>query len=261
MATKDNRTYEVTFCARVKTWSEEIFGDSDDPYFSKVEIEESKGIGRKRSDLRIYRRKTDRNPLIAGEVKMPGTVEGQDPYSAQLLEDAHWKASQCGARFFFTWNVNKLVLFDQKQWEKPLIERRVQEYDLQLDLHHAEEVEQPDVEARVLRFLNTFYGEVESIAEGRKLDWGMPPDLVFIRAFESHVSWPVRLTCDYITDIANKDKAFDAKLQEWMAQQQGWQVVRNDARIWRELVDRAARTLCYVFANRLIFYESVRKKW
>ena len=151
---------EVTFCARVKAWSEEIFADSDDPYFSKVEIEQSAGIGRKRSDLRIYHRKTDRKPLIAGEVKMPGTVEGQDPYSSKLLEDAHWKASQCGARFFFTWNVNKLVLFDQKQWDKPLIERRVQEYDLQLDLHHAEEVEQPDVEVRVLRFLNTFYGEV-----------------------------------------------------------------------------------------------------
>jgi hypothetical protein len=28
-----------------------------------------------------------------------------------------------------------------------------------------------------------------------------------------------------------------------------------------QLIDRAARTLCYVFANRLLFYESVRRKF
>jgi len=27
------------------------------------------------------------------------------------------------------------------------------------------------------------------------------------------------------------------------------------------LIDRAARTLCYVFCNRLLFYESVRRKF
>jgi len=31
--------------------------------------------------------------------------------------------------------------------------------------------------------------------------------------------------------------------------------------VWRMLIDRAARTLCYVFANRLLFYESVRRNF
>jgi hypothetical protein len=35
----------------------------------------------------------------------------------------------------------------------------------------------------------------------------------------------------------------------------------NDPDEWREVLDRAARTLCYVFANRLIFYESCRAKF
>ena len=258
---KDNRTYEVTFCARVKTWSEEIFAAQKDAYFAKVEIEESKGIGKKRSDLRIYRRKTDRTPLVAGEVKMPGTVEGMDPYSGRLLQDAEWKASECNARFFFTWNVNKLVLFDRKLWDKPFIERRVQEFDLGLDLQSPDDLGRPEVESAIREFLGGFYAEVEAIAEDRRPDWGMPPDLLFIRAFESHIAWPVRLTAEFLTATAGSDKAFDAKLQEWMAKQQGWQVARNDARVWRELIDRAARTLCYVFANRLIFYESVRKKF
>src|ERR1039458_2909114 len=46
-----------------------------------------------------------------------------------------------------------------------------------------------------------------------------------------------------------------------MAADQGWAVIRNDPKTWRTLVDRAARTLCYVFANRLLFYESVRTKF
>ena len=46
-----------------------------------------------------------------------------------------------------------------------------------------------------------------------------------------------------------------------MSKDQGWQVIRNDLNGWRELIDRAARTLCYVFANRLLFYESVRRKF
>ncbi len=33
------------------------------------------------------------------------------------------------------------------------------------------------------------------------------------------------------------------------------------AKAWRTLIDRAARTLCYVFSNRLLFYESVRAKF
>jgi hypothetical protein len=46
-----------------------------------------------------------------------------------------------------------------------------------------------------------------------------------------------------------------------MAGDQGWMDICNDPQTWRMLIDRAARTLCYVFANRLLFYESVRRKF
>ena len=261
MSAKDNRTHEVTFCARVKSWSEGLFKARPELPFRRLDIEESKAIGRKRSDIRIYRKATDRNPLIAGEVKMPGTVEGQNPYDSRLLTDAHSKASACGARFFFTWNVNKLVLFDQSLWEKPLLDRRVAEFELGLGLDHPADVERAEVEPKIIAFLERFYSELADIIEGRKPEWGLPPDLLFIKAFESHISWPVKLTADFLATEAERDRSFDSRLQEWMTKNQGWQVARNDAQTWRELIDRAARTLCYVFANRLIFYESVRKKF
>ncbi len=88
----------------------------------------------------------------------------------------------------------------------------------------------------------------------------MAPDEYFIRAFNSHISWPVKLTSEFLLAKSESDKGFDAQLQEWMAREQGWLVIRTPEG-WRELVDRAARTICYVFANRLIFYEAVRTKF
>ena len=111
------------------------------------------------------------------------------------------------------------------------------------------------------RFLASFFAEFAAIVTGQQPDWGMPPDKFFIRAFESHISWPVKLTAEFLWAKSARLKTFDTLLQEWMAGDQGWTVIRNDPKTWRTLVDRAARTLCYVFANRLLFYESVRAKF
>jgi hypothetical protein len=259
MPDSDIRVHEVTFCSRVSKWADSLFADRPDLPFRRTEIEESKGIKRKRSDIRVYGPKN--KLILAGEVKLPGTPEGRNPYSSDLVEDSYQKASNSGAEFFFTWNVNKLVLFDAKQWQKPIMERRVKDYDLGLDLENPEDVSRAEVEKRVQEFLAEFFADLGSIAAGKQPDWGMAPDEFFIRAFESHISWPVKLTAEFLWAKSSSEKQFDALLQEWMASDQGWAVVRNDPRSWRTLVDRAARTLCYVFANRLLFYESVRRKF
>lgn len=78
--------------------------------------------------------------ILAGEVKLPGTPEGRTPYHSALVNDAASKADNAGAEFFFTWNVNLLVLFDRKLWHLPLPKRRVQEFDPGLDLEHLENI-------------------------------------------------------------------------------------------------------------------------
>ena len=259
MAVGDARTHEVTFCSRVSKWADALFSENPSWNFSRTEIEQSKGIKKKRSDLRIYGTKNEL--VLAGEVKMPGTVEGRNAYNSDLIDDAFQKASSAGAQFFFTWNVNKLVLFDAKKWHLPIMERRVREFDLSLHLEKPEDVDRPEVEKRLIAFVAEFFEQFHEIAAGKKPDWGMPPDLFFIRAFESHIDWPVKLTAAFLTEKADTDKTFNTRLQEWMSGDQGWQVIRNDQNVWRMLVDRAARTLCYVFSNRLLFYESVRRKF
>jgi hypothetical protein len=258
MAPADIRTHEVSFCGRVKSWTDELFREHSELPFERVEIEETLRKTRKRSDLRIYDRAN--KLVLAGEVKLPGTFEGRDPYHHAFVQDAYSKADQAQAQFFFTWNVNKLVLFDRSLWDKSLYEKRIQEYDLGLNLHTPDDVGRPGVEATVQGFIAEFFTEFAQIVSGAKPDWGMAPDEYFIRAFNSHISWPVKLTSEFLLAKSESDKGFDAQLQEWMAREQGWLVIRTPEG-WRELVDRAARTVCYVFANRLIFYEAVRTKF
>jgi len=259
MGPVDTRTYEVTFCSRVAGWANELFGQHPEWPFRRAEIEQSKAINRKRSDLRIYGQAE--RLILAGEVKLPGTTEGRNPYHSNLLADAAQKADNAGAEFFATWNVNCLVLFDRKKWHLPLLDRRVQEFLLGLSLERPEDVDRPEVEARIKEFMAGFFETFAAIAEGRKPQWGMRLDEWFIRAFEHHVMWPVRLTAEYLWTKAGQDRSFDQRLQEWMGRDQGWLFARNDPNEWRMILDRAARTLCYVFANRLIFYESCRAKF
>jgi|GEM_PF-206230 len=259
MAVSDLRLHEVTFCSRVAGWANALFAQHPEWPFRRAEIEESKAIKRKRSDLRFY---GDADRLIlAGEVKMPGTRPGFTPYNAELVDDSATKADNAGAEFFFTWNVNDFVLFDRKKWQLPPMERRVNAYPLGLALDKPEDVDRAEVEARIKQFLAEFFGELAAILAGQQPEWGMRLDEWFIRAFESHISWPVKLTAEFLWSKTDSDKTFDHQFQDWLGREQGWLFARNDPKQWRDILDRAARTLCYVFANRLIFYESVRAKF
>jgi len=74
---------------------------------AKVEI---KGAGsRKRSDLILFDR--EGRKALTGEIKLPDTREGQTPFNGSLVSDARRKARRVGAPYFFTWNVNRLVLW------------------------------------------------------------------------------------------------------------------------------------------------------
>ena len=259
MPARDLRTHEVTFCSRVAGWANDLFVQHPEWPFRRAEIEESKALHRKRSDLQI--RGEAGKLILAGEVKMPGTAQGFTPYNAELVSDSATKADNAGAEFFFTWNINAFVLFDRKKWHLPPLERRVKEYGLGLALESAENLERSEIESSVKEFLIHFFSDLAAIIGGQQPEWGMRLDEWFIRSFESHIGWPVKLTADYLWSHANANKTFDHQLQDWLSQELGWLFTRNDPKLWRDILDRAARTLCYVFANRLIFYESARAKF
>jgi len=253
--------HELEFCGDVKSWCDALFAAHPEWPFSHAKIEQYGKGNNKRQDLRIYR-KDNATPVLCGEVKMPGTPEGRSPYDPALMQDAFGKADNVQCPYFFTWNVNSFVLFDRGKWHVPMIDRRMRDWNLDLRLTSPGACRRPDVQSAVReRFLPTFFKLFAAILTERRTDWGVPPDVLFIHSLESHLEWPVIGTADYMGATCQSDSLFKAKLQAWMAGEMGWTFDPDHPDDWAQTLDRAARTLVYVFCNRAIFYDAIRARF
>jgi hypothetical protein len=88
----------------------------------------------------------------------------------------------------------------------------------------------------------------------------MAPDEVFIRSLEGHLQWPVDETRDYIEAQYKEDPSFAGRVRRWLSEDLQWTVNPADAASWRAILDRAARTLCYIFCNRAISYDAIPRQ-
>ena len=112
---------EWTFAADVCKTIQGIVTDNPGLPFAEAKVEQGTGTGRKRRDLTLYGR--DGKPVLTGEIKLPDRPDGQSPYSDPLIEDAFQKANAKGVEHFFTWNVNRFVLWKTFEAGKPIAER------------------------------------------------------------------------------------------------------------------------------------------
>ncbi len=253
--------HELEFCAEVKSFCDELFGSRQEWPFGEAKIEQYGTGNYRRSDLRIFL-KGSKTPFLCGEVKLPGTPEGRSPYDASLVQDSFEKADNVQCPYFFTWNVNCFVLFDRSKWNVPIINRRLRDWNSGLNLKSPADCQRPEVLSHLkTKFLPELFAFLAEIHADDKKDWGMSPDLIFIRSLESHLDWPVNGTCDYMLEKCKSDSSFSSNLQSWMANDMSWTFDPSDQNIWYNTVERAARTLSYVFCNRVIFYEAIRAKY
>lgn len=250
---------EVDFCAKMASAMNAIFANIGNtcPFRdARVEGAGSSRSKRARKDLRIYGQHD--KLLLTGEVKLPG---GVGAFDSNEVKNAHDKAEHANVQYFFTWDVNTFVLWDRSQWQKPLLERRVNIWQLRLDLASPRDVARHETLTHIqTRFLPNLIRDLAEIVSGHRRDWALPPDEVFLRSLESHLDWPVGLLRQYLFEQASSSKRFDLHLQAWLTSQDRV-FARNDPALWRETVDNAARTLAYVWTNRLIFYKSLRTRF
>ena len=120
-------TNEWTFAADVCETIQGILADSPGLPFSEAKVEEGVKGGRKRRDLTLYR--TAGQPVLTGEIKLPDRPDGQSPYSDPLRDDAFQKANAKGVEHFFTWNVNRFVLWKTFEAGKPIAERDLEHFN------------------------------------------------------------------------------------------------------------------------------------
>ncbi len=261
-STPETSIHEVDFCGQIASAANVLFAQDPAAFpFGDARVE---GFGtgaarRKRKDLRFY--EPSGRLALCGEVKLPGTPEGRSPYDDSVLKDAFLKADNAVVDFFFTWNVNTFVLWDRRQYDRPLLERRVRDWKLGLNLASPPDVARPDSLNFIKnRFLPELLRDLADIYTGRRRDWTMPPDDIFIRSLESHLDWPVQIATTYLIDRTDHNKPFDAKVQQWLADQD-WIFVRHDPDQWRDALTNMAKTLAYVWVNRLIFYKALRARF
>ncbi|MGH9752464.1 MAG: HsdM family class I SAM-dependent methyltransferase, partial [Blastocatellia bacterium] len=266
MAKESHRKHEVAFCADVSKWAEKIFEENQNLPFGSSDIESFGKGSQKRQDLRFYARKESGQGKLAlcGEVKLPGAAQGRSPFDLSLMQDAFNKATAENCRYFFTWNVEHLALFDRSLWDaESMHERCIGQWKLGEELNKPTDVAREAVSKKIREeFLPKFFADFGEIYKGVKPNLGQPPSEFYVAVLETHLSGPmgpVRELRDYLEVTANSDKRFDSRLCQWLIEQQ-WNFDRNNPESWREIVDRAARSMCYVLGNRILFYQAVRAR-
>jgi methylase of polypeptide subunit release factors len=265
MVFENPRKHEVQFCAEVSKWADHLFEVCPTLPFGSSDIESFGRGSNQRQDLRFYERKDAGRGRLAlcGEVKLPGTAQGRSPFDVSLMQDAFDKATRENCRYFFTWNVEELALFDRSRWDaETMHERCIGQWNLGLELNKPSDVTRAEVGLRIQNeFLPRFFANFAEIWLERRKDFNEAIPEFYISVLESLLAGPmgpVRELRDYLGVQAERSKIFDARLRRWMVEEQQWNFDRTDPESWRRTIDRAARSMVYVLNNRILFYQAVR---
>src|SRR5437764_12789172 len=205
MAKESHRKAEVGCCANVAKSAERLFKYDRRLPFGSSDIESFGRGSQKRQDLRFYARQQGgqgKLPLC-GEVNLPGTPQGRSPFDLALIQDAFNKAVAENCRYFFTWNVEHLALFDRSLWDvESMYERCIGEWKLGLELNSPAQLTRPEVTATIRdKFLPKFFGDFGDIWLKRKSNLRPLPADFWVTVVESHLSGPmgpVRELRDYL---------------------------------------------------------------
>lgn len=250
---------ERTFVAEVAGWVTAILDNRPDLPFGSARVEEH-GVGnQKRHDFVLYRRGSNQVALT-GEVKMPDTPGGVNPFSQILVEDAFAKASRAGTRYYFTWNVREFMLFETHQEGVPFMERLIEGPIRVAEVTNSDDVRRDDVQSAIKGFWEKFLENLAALEQGRRRFQLTPLDVRFVRRLEAALEEPIAATTSELMARCRGDEQFNADLRSWMVNEQGWEDSTSDE-LLRANVDRAAHLSCYVLMTRLVFYEVLRRQF
>jgi type I restriction-modification system DNA methylase subunit len=240
---------EWTFAADVAKWMTlYLQGRTTSPFVeAKVEIK-SRGSQR-RNDITLFDR--DKRKALTGEIKFPDTKDGQTPFNTKVVTDARRKAQRAKARFFFTWNVNRLVLWATDE------EHELKKFDV-VTIRRHEELEYASVQRQIRDdFIPHFLEEYGRVYRGEEALGVSPLDQRFIARLESALHSISNIVFAEAFERYQHNSKFKKELDGWMRAQE-W-LISDDEQSARENVDRAVRLGCYITANKLVFYQALRR--
>lgn len=247
--------YELTFVNHVTNWIDEILAKRLDLPFGQATMEESAKGKRKRRDLTLYDR--DGKLALTGEIKLPDKPDGLTPYNEAVVIDAHEKADDEGVGYFFTWNVNRLVLWKTFEPGIPLIQRDQRLFEV-VDVHDNKQLSLAPVQEKIKTFLVEFLTFFADIHRGRQVLPVKPLDERFIEMLDTALDTIVFHTVDVLHKRYQTDVVFRGELVAWMVNEMGW--THSEETLVVDL-ERAAKTSCYRLVNKLMFYNALRRRY
>jgi len=250
---------EWTFTGQAASMINQIANERPDLPFRKAVVEERSTGKLKRRDLTLY---DDKDKIIlTGEVKLPDSPDGRTPFQEGLVIDAHTKANNEGVSYFFTWNINRCVLWKTFEQGKPIIERYIENFELSRKIRSSQELYSDDVQNNIRDFLRSFLERSAAIITGTQPMLWLPLDEKFIVIWEAALDPLVLETQAAVESKYADEERFKTQLDAWMRDEQGWTISSKDEELIRENLERAAKFSCYVIANKILFYKALRRKF
>ncbi|MEM3503730.1 MAG: N-6 DNA methylase, partial [Nitrososphaeria archaeon] len=230
---------ERTLVADIKSFIDEL----DNGF--KAEVEEHPEGSVTRADLIVrYNGKV----LFNGEFKRPSTIEGKNPRAAELVDDASLKSQKLPALFFVTSNFNETIIWSNKELDRPLMNRDIDDIKLSFQIKDDEDFRKDYIKIslketfqNITRKILEFYQGIEK-AEYKRLDQS------FVLGLNSHLNAAV--------DSAFKNVDV-AVLKKWW-KEQGYEPVEKFGENEKR---RIARFSFYVLANKILFYYVLKRSF
>ncbi len=221
--------------------------------FAGVKLEVRSAGSLKRRDLTILDRAG--GVAVTGEVKVPYAHDGASPFVESTVLDARRKAITAGAPWFFTWNLNELVLWRTDSVAELGGERGFKTYAV-TTIRRREDLQSPQVQLSLRDGVERFLLDFMRIFTGAGEVQRRAPDDYFVHTFDSFLTLPI-LNATRALRERDKTPTVREALNRWTRDQQGWTLVGDRD----ELLARAAKFAVYGVANKLVFYDALRKRF
>lgn len=245
---------EWTIVGDAKSWMDALLSSHGAAAsFSKVKLETRTAGSLKRRDLTIL----DRAGAVAltGEAKVPFAPDGASPFVESTVVDARKKALAARSPWFFTWNLNELVLWKTESISALGGERGFKTYQI-TDIYRREDLASPHVQLAMRAGIESFLLDFIKIFTGVVEIQRRAPDDYFVHTFDSFLTLPI-LNARRALIERDRTPSVRAAIDRWMRDEQGWTLVGDRA----ELLGRAAKFAVYGVANKLVFYDALRKRF
>lgn len=245
---------EWTIVGDAKSWMDALLdAHGDSAPFSRVKLEQRTTGSLKRRDLTVLDRSG--RVCLTGEVKVPYASDGASPFVETTVRDARSKAVAAGSPWFFTWNLNELVLWKTDSVGDLRSERGFKSYTV-TSVRRRLDLDSPKVERELRDGIERFLLDFMRLFTGRDELPRRPPDEYFIHAFDSFLVLPIANAYAALLE-RDKTRSVNEALSRWMRDEQGWTLVGDRAALLRN----AAKFAVYGVANKLVFYDALRKRF